>query len=45
MLRSFTLNEVWLLLMAARWTVALSLAAFVCGGMVGLAIAIARVSP
>jgi polar amino acid transport system permease protein len=44
-LRSFTLNEVWLLLMAARWTVALSLAAFACGGLVGLAVAIARVSP
>jgi polar amino acid transport system permease protein len=44
-LRSFTLHEVWLLLMAARWTVALSLAAFACGGALGLAIAIARTSP
>jgi polar amino acid transport system permease protein len=45
LLRSFTWHEVWLLLLAARWTIALSLSAFVCGGSVGLAIAIARVGP
>lgn len=44
MLRSFTLNEVWLLLLAARWTIGLSLAAFVCGGTLGLIVAIARIS-
>jgi polar amino acid transport system permease protein len=44
-LRSFTLHEVWLLILAARWTVALSLAAFAGGGTLGLAVAIARVSP
>jgi polar amino acid transport system permease protein len=43
-LRSFTLNEVWLLLLAARWTIGLSLAAFVCGGTLGLIVAIARIS-
>jgi polar amino acid transport system permease protein len=32
------------LLLAARWTVALSLVAFVCGGTVGLALLFARVS-
>ena len=32
------------LLLAARWTVALSLVAFVCGGIVGLALLFARVS-
>jgi polar amino acid transport system permease protein len=43
-LRSFTLNEVWLLLLAARWTIGLSLAAFVCGGTLGLIVAIVRIS-
>jgi polar amino acid transport system permease protein len=43
-LRSFTLYEVWLLLLAARWTIALSLMAFVCGGSVGLVVAVARIS-
>lgn len=45
MLRSFTLNEVWLLLLAARWTVALSLTAFLCGGTLGLLLAVARIAP
>ena len=36
LLRTFTLHEVWLLLLAARWTIALAFAAFVCGGTVGL---------
>jgi polar amino acid transport system permease protein len=44
-LRSFTLHEVWLLLLAARWTVALSLAAFLCGGTLGLLVAVARIAP
>jgi polar amino acid transport system permease protein len=43
-LRSFTFHEVWLLLLAARWTIVLSLAAFACGGSVGLVVAIARIS-
>jgi polar amino acid transport system permease protein len=43
-LRSFTLFEVWLLLLAARWTIALSLAAFAGGGTLGLFIAILRIS-
>jgi polar amino acid transport system permease protein len=44
-LRSFTFHEVWLLVLAARWTLALSLSAFACGGTVGLLVAVARVSP
>ena len=32
------------LLLATRWTVLLSLVAFVCGGIVGLALLFARVS-
>ena len=43
-LRSFTLYEVWLLLLAARWTIGLSLASFLCGGAVGLLIATLRIS-
>ena len=45
MLRSFGFNEVWLLLLAARWTIALSLAAFICGGAVGLCVAVLRIAP
>lgn len=45
MLRTFTLHEVWILVLAARWTIALSLAAFAGGGAVGLVLAIARISP
>jgi polar amino acid transport system permease protein len=45
LLRTFTLNEVWILVLAARWTIALSLAAFVGGGAVGFVLAIARISP
>lgn len=33
------------LALAARWTVLLSLVAFACGGVVGLAVTLARVSP
>ncbi len=45
MLRTFTLHEVWILVLAARWTIALSLAAFAGGGAVGFVLAIARISP
>jgi len=45
LLRTFTLNEVWILVLAARWTIALSLAAFAGGGTVGFVLAIARISP
>lgn len=44
MLRTFTLHEVWILVLAARWTIALSLAAFAGGGAVGFVLAIARIS-
>jgi polar amino acid transport system permease protein len=33
------------LLLAARWTVLLSIIAFVAGGLVGLAVLVARVAP
>ena len=45
MLRTFTFYEVWLLVLAARWTIVLSLAAFVCGGSVGIVVAVGRISP
>ena len=45
MLRDFGPNEFIFLLLAARWTVALSLLAFAGGGLLGLVIALARVSP
>ena len=38
-------NHVWYLIMAAQWTVLLSLIAFVGGALVGLPIALMRVSP
>ena len=44
MLREFGPNEIVFLLMAARWTVLLSLVAFVGGSVVGLVLAIARIS-
>ena len=44
MLREFTINELWFLVLAARWTVLLSAIAFMGGGAGGLVIAIARVS-
>jgi len=43
-IREFTLDEVWFLVLALRWTVLLTLVAFVGGGMVGLGIAVARIS-
>ena len=39
MLRSFTLYEVWLLLLAARWTIGLTPVGFLCGGAVGSVVA------
>jgi polar amino acid transport system permease protein len=44
-LRSFTLHEVWTLVLAARWTLALSAGALLCGGILGLLVAIARIAP
>lgn len=45
MLRDFGFNEVVFLLMAARWTVLLALTAFAGGGLLGLLLAVMRVSP
>ncbi len=45
MLREFGSNEIWFLVMAARWTILLSLLAFVFGGLAGLVLAIARIAP
>ncbi|MCB1489182.1 MAG: amino acid ABC transporter permease [Bauldia sp.] len=45
MVRDFTLNEVYFLLLATRWTVLLALIAFAGGGLLGLVIAGLRVSP
>src|SRR4029077_10306960 len=36
MIREFTLGEVWFLVLALRWTVLLTVVAFVAGGVVGL---------
>ncbi len=44
MLRDFTFNEVWFLILATKWTIILSLVAFVGGGIVGLVVAGLRVS-
>lgn len=42
----FTLWDIFRnLLLAARWTIALSLIAFIGGGLVGLALLVARISP
>ena len=45
MIRDFALADFGFLLMAARWTVLLSLAAALGGGMLGLAIAVLRIVP
>lgn len=42
MIRPFTINEVWFLVSAVQWTLALSAIAFVGGALVGLAVALAR---
>lgn len=44
-LRDFGPNELWFLLMAARWTVLLALIAFAGGGAIGLVVAALRVAP
>src|SRR6202040_3793131 len=44
MIRGFTFNDVLYLVAAMRWTLALTAIAFVGGGLVGLAIALLRVS-
>jgi polar amino acid transport system permease protein len=44
MMRELTLNEVWFLVQAVRWTLLLAFLAFLGGGVVGLVIAILRVA-
>jgi len=44
MIREFTVDELVFLLLAARWTLALSLIALIGGGSVGLFVALARAS-
>jgi polar amino acid transport system permease protein len=44
MIREFTITEFWYLLQATRWTVLLSLVAFVGGSVVGFAVALLRVA-
>ena len=44
MVREFTLHELWFLVLAVRWTIALSAIAFVAGGAGGIAVALSRVS-
>jgi polar amino acid transport system permease protein len=45
MMRDFGLSELAFVVGALRWTLLLSLVAFACGGLVGFAVALARVSP
>ena len=45
MIREFSFNDVLYLVAAMRWTLALTAIAFLGGGLVGLAIALLRVSP
>jgi polar amino acid transport system permease protein len=45
MIRHFGISEAWLLLLATRWTVLLTLTAFIGGGLGGAIIAVARVAP
>lgn len=44
MIRDFTISEFWYLLQATRWTILLSLVAFVGGSVVGFIIALMRVA-
>jgi len=44
-MRHFSIDEAWLLIFATRWTVLLTLTAFVGGGIGGAIVAVARVSP
>ncbi|NYT44649.1 amino acid ABC transporter permease [Alcaligenaceae bacterium] len=41
-MRSFGYNDLWFILEAAQWTIALSLMAFLGGGIVGLLVALGR---
>jgi polar amino acid transport system permease protein len=43
-MRAFNFGDLMYMILAARWTIALSAAAFIGGGALGLAIALARVS-
>lgn len=43
-MRTFGWSEVWFIVEAAKWTIALSLIAFVGGAVVGLLVALARTS-
>lgn len=45
MIREFALIDVYYLVLAARWTLALTAIAFIGGSIVGLIIALCRVSP
>ena len=45
MLREFTINEVWYLVFAARWTLGLTTIAFLGGGLLGLVVMVLRVLP
>jgi polar amino acid transport system permease protein len=45
MIRQFGLGDAWLLFLAARWTVLLTLTAFIGGGVGGAVVAVARVAP
>jgi polar amino acid transport system permease protein len=45
MIREFSAGEFWFLIMAARWTLLLSLIAFAGGGLAGGVVALLRVSP
>lgn len=45
MMRHFGIDEAWLLIFATRWTVLLTLIAFVGGGLLGAVIAVLRVAP
>ena len=44
MIREFTANEFWFLVLAVRWTAGLALIAFVGGGAVGLGVAVLRIT-
>jgi polar amino acid transport system permease protein len=43
-IREFTVDELWYLLLATRWTIALAAVAFVGGGVAGVLIALLRIS-
>ncbi|WP_439631267.1 amino acid ABC transporter permease [Shinella sp.] len=44
MVRDLVLNDLWLILEGARWTVYISVVAFVCGGLIGVVVAACRAS-